>query len=114
MDIGDHVISISSDRMGSGADDLGSILIKGFINNIAKVSTLPKKIIFYNAGALLVTEGSPVLDSLKELEDKGVAILVCGTCADFFGIKEKVSVGEISNMPTIMESLSNASKIISP
>lgn len=109
-----HIISIPNDKMGSGSDELGAILIKGFINTIGKTAPLPEKIIFYNAGAKLVTTESPVLESLIELETRGVTILVCGTCADFFNIKDQVAVGTISNMPTILESLTSACKVITP
>lgn len=109
-----HIISISSDKMGSGSDELGEILMKGFINTIVKTDPLPQKIIFYNAGALLVTKDSPVLETLKELENSGIEILVCGTCADYFNVKDKVAVGSISNMPTILESLTSAPKVVTP
>ena len=114
MAIGNHVISVSSDRMGAGDDELGALLMKGFINTIGKVDPLPQKIIFYNTGARLAIKPSPVFDALKELEAQGVEVLICGTCADYFGIKQNIGVGEISNMPTIYEALSVASKIISP
>jgi selenium metabolism protein YedF len=110
----DHIIVIKSDKMGMGDDDLGALLIKGFINSIGGVTPLPTKIILYNSGAKLVATDSPVLGALRDLEAKGCEILVCGTCADFFQIKEQIAVGSISNMPTILESMTAATKIVAP
>ncbi|MFH0867513.1 MAG: sulfurtransferase-like selenium metabolism protein YedF [Bacteroidota bacterium] len=111
---GGHIICIKNNKMGVGPDELGSILIKGFINTIKEVKPLPERIIFYNNGVLLTTKDSQLVDSLKELEESGVIITICGTCADYFNIKEKIAVGAISNMYDISESLIKAAKIIYP
>lgn len=111
---GGHIICIKNNKMGVGPDELGSILIKGFINTIKEVKPLPERIIFYNSGVLLTTKDSQLVDSLKELEELGVIITICGTCADYFKIKEKITVGTISNMYDISESLIKAAKIIYP
>lgn len=111
---GKHVICIKNDKMGFGPDELGSILIKGFINTIKEIKPLPEKIIFYNTGVNLTVKDSQVINSLTELEEMGTTILVCGTCADYFNIKKKVAVGTISNMYDITESLTKASKVIYP
>lgn len=113
-DKGGHIICIKNNKMGVGPDDLGSILIKGFINTVKEVKPLPEKIIFYNSGVLLTTKDSQIIDSLRELEEIGVIITICGTCADYFNIKEKIEVGTISNMYDISESLAKAAKIIYP
>jgi selenium metabolism protein YedF len=109
-----HVIVIPGDKMGRGPDELGEILMKVFINTIKETRPLPSHVVFYNTGILLTVEGSSVIESLKELETKGVAILVCGTCADYFKKKETVRVGSISNMYTILETLTAAGHIIQP
>lgn len=109
-----NVVCVTNSVMGGGDDELGAILMKGFISTLKQLDPLPKKIILYNAGAKLAILESAVLPALKELEKAGVAILVCGTCADFYEIKEKVSVGVISNMYEIVESLNTASKVIYP
>jgi selenium metabolism protein YedF len=110
----DNVIVISSDKMGGGPDELGAILIKAFINTIKETQPLPGKIVFYNSGILLAAEGSPVIDSLRELEKSGVAILVCGTCVNYFGKQDRIMAGTISNMYTILETLTAAGKVIRP
>ena len=109
-----HIIVIKSNRMGSGDDELGAILLKAFISTIKEVSPLPGSIVFYNGGILMATDDSPVIDALRELEHAGVTLLVCGTCADFYNVKESIHVGVISNMYTILETITGAGKIIEP
>jgi selenium metabolism protein YedF len=109
-----HIVAIASDKMGSGSDELGSILMKAFVNTIKEVKPLPSKIIFYNSGILLAIEGSPLVPSLRELEAAGVEVLVCGTCANYHNKKDLVRTGTISNMYTILEALTSADRIIKP
>ena len=111
---GPLVLTISSDAMGRGSDELGSILMRALFHTLGEVEPLPDTVIFYNAGVKLVVEGSPVIEDLVALEEKGVQILACGTCLDYFDLKDKVGVGEISNMYTIAESLLRAGKVVSP
>jgi len=68
--------------------------------------------IFINAGVKLTVDGSPVLEDLQALEPRGVNILACGTCLGHFELKEKVAIGEISNMYTIVETLLGAGKVV--
>jgi len=109
-----HVICITSKYMGSGSDELGEILMKGFSNTIKEVNPLPSEIIFYNEGVKLVEESSALADTFAELENLGVKITVCGTCADYFGIKDKIHVGTISNMYDILDSLSKSTNTVRP
>jgi selenium metabolism protein YedF len=109
-----HSIVFSRDKMGHGSDELGEILIKAFINTIRDATPLPSHLIFYNSGIVLTCGDSPLIDMLKELEQRGVTILVCGTCADYFGKKDAVRVGIISNMYTILETMTAAGHIIQP
>ena len=108
------VYVISADSMGRGSDELGWALLQTYIQTIKDIDPLPEKIIFYNSGVKLTVEGSPVLQALRELESSGVKILVCGTCANYFQIKDQVGVGIISNMYAILEALSQAGHVIYP
>lgn len=108
------VVVINSDRMGSGNDELGKVLIKGFIFAITQLDTLPKTMLFYNGGATLTTEGSDSLEDLKSLEAQGVQIMTCGTCLGYYGLKEKLVVGTVTNMYSIVETMAGAGKIIRP
>ena len=111
---GDTIVVVSSDRMGEGNDELGKVLIKSFIFAVTQLDQLPKTMIFYNGGATLTCEGSPCLEDLKNLEREGVEILTCGTCLDYYKLKEKLSVGSVSNMYSIVEKLAGAAHIIKP
>lgn len=108
------VVVISSDRMGTGNDDLGKVLIKGFIFAVTQLDKLPKTMLFYNGGATLTTEGSDSLEDLKSLEEQGVEIMTCGTCLDYYGLKDKLAVGSVTNMYSIVETQAKATKIIKP
>ena len=110
----DKVVVIRSNVMGEGDPELGKVLIKGFIYALSQQEELPKTILFYNGGAYLTCEGSASLDDLKELEHRGVKILTCGTCLNYYGLSEKLTVGEVTNMYEIAETMSKASLIVSP
>ena len=91
-------VFISSDKLGSGNDELGSLLMRGFISALAEASPLPTRIILMNGGVRLAVEDSAALSGLAKLVGLGVEILACGTCLDFYKIKDKLAVGRVSNM----------------
>ena len=111
---GNTVVVVSSDRMGIGNDELGKVLMKGFIFAVTQLDTLPKTMLFYNGGATLTAEGSDSLDDLKSLEAQGVEIMTCGTCLDYYGLKDRLAVGSVTNMYSIVETMAKAGKIIRP
>lgn len=108
------LVVISSSTMGDGDEELGKILIKGFIYALMEVEKLPGTIIFYNGGAKLSVKDSPVIEDLKKLEQLGVEILTCGTCLDYYNIKDNLAIGKITNMYSIVEKMNAADKIIKP
>ena len=108
------VVAITSDAMGHGSEELGKQLMKGFIYALSQLEGLPKTILFYNGGAKLTTEGSLSLEDLKAMEAQGVQILTCGTCLNYYGLSEKLAVGGVTNMYTIVETLAKATKVIKP
>lgn len=108
----DSIVVLGSNKMGEGSDELGEILMKGFIYSLTELEELPKTIIMYNSGVKLSTEGSTSIDDLKTLEAQGVEILSCGTCLNYYNLSEKLKVGDVTNMYVISESMSNANKII--
>lgn len=111
---GDMIVVVSSDKMGNGNDELGKVLMKGFLFAVTQLEELPKTMLFYNGGATLTTEESDSLEDLKNLEAQGVEIMTCGTCLDYYGLKEKLAVGGVTNMYSIVETMANAGKIIRP
>lgn len=108
------VVVIDSLHMGKGDIELGRILMKGFIYTLSEIEELPKTILFYNEGVKLAIEGAESLQDLKSLEERGVEILSCGTCLNFYGITEKLRVGSVTNMYTILERQMKATRVIKP
>lgn len=108
------VVVLSSDKMGEGEEKLGKILIKGFVYALTQLEQLPSAVLFYNSGAFLSCEDSPVLEDLKLLEEEGVEICTCGTCLDFYGLKEKLAVGNVVNMYQIVQTQAQADLILKP
>lgn len=99
------VLLIASDRMGNGSDELGRLLLKNFIITLLEIQNMPEKIFFVNSGVLLTSEGSELLEPLCRLAAAGVEILSCGVCLEYYGIKDKLSAGIVTNMYTIAESM---------
>lgn len=108
------VAVISSDQMGSGSEELGQILMKGFLYALTQLDHLPETILLYNGGAKLTVEGSKALEDFKTLEAEGVKILTCGTCLNYFGLTEKLAVGSVTNMYEIAETMAKATSILRP
>jgi len=107
-------VYISSEGMGRGDEELGAILMAAFLDTLSHFKGQISHAIFVNAGAKLAVEGSPVLEQVRQLEQVGAEVLVCGTCLNHFGIKDKLAVGRVSNMYAIIETLSKAGRIIRP
>lgn len=108
------VVYINSHVLGGGDEALGAILMRAFLKTLLDVSTKPHRLILINSGVRLASEGSEVLESLKKLSEEGIEILACGTCLDFYGLKEKLRVGTVSNMYDIAQSLLEADRLIRP
>ena len=109
-----YVVAVSSEKMGEGSEELGKVLIKAFFFALTQQDELPGTIIFYNGGVKLSTEGSPVLEDLKNLAAQGVEVISCGTCLNFYQLSEKLAVGEVSNMYDIVEHLRKADVVVKP
>jgi selenium metabolism protein YedF len=109
---GSLVLIVPSEFMGRGDEELGNILIRGFFHTLGEVEPLPDTVIFVNSGVKLVVEGSLVLEDLHALCEQGAEILACGTCLGHYNLKEKLAVGEVSNMYTIAETMLGAGKVV--
>jgi len=108
------VVAVSSNQMGSGSEELGKTLLKGFLYALGQQDTLPSTILFYNGGASVTCVDSPALEDLKSLEAQGVEILTCGTCLNFYGLTEQLQVGEVTNMYSIVEKMTQADLLVKP
>ena len=110
----DTVVAIGANTMGTGAEELGKTLLKAFVFALTQQDKLPKTVLFYNGGASLTCEGSPMLEDLKTLESEGVEIMTCGTCLNYYGLTEKLAVGSVTNMYAIVEKLTHAGNVVKP
>ncbi|MBN1935016.1 MAG: sulfurtransferase-like selenium metabolism protein YedF [Anaerolineae bacterium] len=111
---GPLVLVVPGERMGRGpSDELGDILARAFFHTLGEVEPLPETIVFFNSGVKLAVEGSPVLEDLRALREQEIEILVCGTCLGYFELKDRLAVGEVSNMYTIAETMLKAGKVVS-
>ena len=111
---GNIVVAIGSDKMGCGDEKLGKNLMKAFIFSLSQAEVHPKTMLFFNGGAHLTCEGSLSLEDLNNLKELGVKIFTCGTCLDFYGLKDKLKVGEVTNMYDIVSTMEGASLVIRP
>lgn len=107
-----QVMLISSFTLGRPEEELGQVLMRSFFYTLREAEVVPGSIIFINSGVKLACEGSPVLSDLMALEKRGVKILSCGTCLDYFQLKEKLCVGSISNMYSIVEAMMTSDRLI--
>lgn len=100
-----YVVAISCPTMGGGAEELGKKLLGSFLYSLTEQDELPRAIVCYNGGVATTLEGSPALEDLKLLSEKGVEILSCGLCLNYYGWMEQLAVGEVTNMYRITELL---------
>lgn len=108
------LVYVDGETMGRGSDELGKILMRAFLNTVPELEVRPWRMVFINSGVKLVASGSEYLEILKGIEGLNIDIVVCGTCLDYFHLKEKVEVGRISNMFEIMTSFNQATNVIRP
>ncbi len=110
--MGSRLIFCSGEKLGSGAGELGSVLMKNFFYTLASSRDIPDLIILMNSGVRLSCTEEEVISSLTRLEERGVKILACGTCLDYYGLKTVIRAGEITNMERITEELTAAEQVV--
>jgi selenium metabolism protein YedF len=108
------IVYINSHLLGIGDEALGSFLMKAFLKTLLDLERRPDRLILINSGVQMASEDSKALETLMALSEKGVEIVSCGTCIDFYGLKDKMKVGAISNMYDIIQSLFEADRVIRP
>ena len=112
MSMKEVVLLITRQGMGDGDPELQSKLIQTYFTLLDESDILPAVICFYTEGVKLVVEGSLVLESLGSLEAKGVRLIICNTCLDYYDLKEMVAVGIKGGMTDIIEAQRRAAKVI--
>ena len=109
---GDRVLLVTSNRLGDGSEELGYLLMKNFIFTLLETPQQPDRILFLNSGVLLATEGAETVEALKRLEERGIELLACGVCLDYFKKKDQLAVGQVTNMFSTAEHLLAAASVI--
>jgi sulfur relay (sulfurtransferase) complex TusBCD TusD component (DsrE family) len=106
------VILITREGMGSADAVLQLKLLQTYLSLLLEKGSMPAAICFYTDGVKLVVEGSPLLELLFQIEKRGVRLVICSTCLNYFGLTEKVRVGIVGGMPDIIEAQTTAGKVI--
>ena len=106
------VILVTNSGLGNGEKGLREKMMGVFLSTLNTFPQLPAKILFYTDGVKLVVEGSPIIGELKALEEKGVHLITCGTCLDYFGLKDQLVVGEVGGMAAILQAMMEAEKVL--
>ena len=106
------VYLFTQETLGNGSEELGAILMRSFFTALQEMEPKPKTLLFLNGGVKLTVQGSAVLPALKKLEQQGVSVMSCGTCLDYFNLKDQLAVGSITNMFTIINELQGSTRAI--
>lgn len=107
------VLLFTRNGLGDAPEALQQHLAKKFLSLLVDSGALPAKILFYTDGVKLACEGSPVLEQLNTLQGRGVELILCSTCLEYFDITNRVKVGIVGGMPDIIEAMQTAGKVIS-
>jgi selenium metabolism protein YedF len=106
------VLLVTASTLGRGEEELGTLLMRSFFYSLKESDVLPGKILFFNTGVYLTTEGSPVLEELQALSDRGVEIFSCGTCLEYYKLKDRLAVGQVTNMYDTVAAMLTANRCI--
>lgn len=109
-----RVLQLRSNVMGDGDEKLGELLILAYLNTVKELEELPTHIICYNSGVKLATKQHEASKALLALQEKGVEVMVCGTCVNYYNLMDDLALGKVSNMFTIAELLQSADHIVTP
>ncbi|MRS12066.1 MAG: sulfurtransferase-like selenium metabolism protein YedF [Actinobacteria bacterium] len=107
------VVFVNSERIGEGDDELGARLMGSFLYSLARTDRKPDVLVLMNGGVRLACKDSKVLDDIRLVLADGVKVYSCGTCLDFFGLKDDLAVGEVGNMNDTVAMLMDAEDVVS-
>jgi len=103
---------INSDSFGRGDEDLGRQLMAKFVLQLSQQTPKPDAVVFYNAGVKLLTAQSPCLEGFRVLDHDGVDLVACGTCVDFFKLRDQIAIGHVSDMRDIVARMNAATTVV--
>ena len=106
------VVAIGRDSMGGGSEELGEILIKGFLYTLLQLDPPPRALLLFNSGVKLALDDSNTLADIRALSERGTRLIVCGTCVNYYEVSHKLGAGEIGNMFDIVREMAEAAHVI--
>jgi len=109
----DYVVFIGKDYIGEGDQELGRNLMRMFLYTLSESEKLPTHLLFMNGGVKLPTLDEQAVDNIRSLKEKGVEVLVCGACLNFYQLSDQLKVGQVSNMYEILNKMQQAGKVMS-
>ncbi len=101
--MGDKVVLITTDSLGHGDWELGRELAGTFLGLLAEARDVPKAIFFMNRGVFLPAADPPSIAALRTLQERGVEILTCFSCVDFYNLRQDIQVGLVVGMADFLE-----------
>jgi selenium metabolism protein YedF len=108
----DTILLVTNNGMGNADEKLQQMLFSKYIELLAQHTDLPAAICFYTDGVKLTCEDSPVIEALHILEARGVRLIVCSNCLNYFQLTDKLRVGIVGGMGDILEAQTKAAKVI--
>lgn len=106
-DISNAVLMIKNEFLGDGNDELGKVLMKGFLYTVTETKPYPQKVVLLNSAVKLSTENEETVAHLKKLEEAGTKVYSCGTCLNYYNLADQLKVGVVGNMYDVVESLNS-------
>lgn len=103
---------ITSQGIGNGDEELASLLMEKFLYALARGEEVPERVVLMNAGVKLACEGSNVIADLQALVDAGVSVEACGTCLDYYQLRDKLAVGVAGAMPNTVAEVVTSSDVV--
>ncbi|MCL2816952.1 MAG: sulfurtransferase-like selenium metabolism protein YedF [Clostridiales bacterium] len=110
--VADWVLLVTGETIGRGSEELGRVLIKTFFYALLSEDFPPAALVFMNGGVRLTCQGSPVLEHILALQARGSKVVSCGTCLDYFKLKNQLCAGSISNMYDITQTMAQTPKLV--
>ena len=108
-----YAVFFNTNAIGTNESELGGNLAKMAIFTLSESERVPSYVLFMNEGVKLPAGDEPqIVENLNTLIEKGTQVLVCGTCLNFYGIKDDLKVGTVSNMYDILGAMQEVSKVI--
>jgi selenium metabolism protein YedF len=109
--VASKVFLIQSEGLGRGDNALGKILMTTFLRMLGDSADKPETMVFLNSGVRLLCEDSEALGYIIKLQGKGVEILGCSTCLEFFHLESKLKAGKPTTMVKTVQAMMDSDTV---